>query len=65
MTLVQHEPLAPVLLPGEKSGAGSALLRDRLFTVPTHSRVRDIDIARLVGWIAESRVRVPVEAWAT
>ncbi len=65
MTLDQHEQLRPILLSSETSGAGSVMLRDRLFTVPTHSRVRDVDVARLVGWIAEPRVHVPVEAWAT
>lgn len=50
MTLDQHVQLNPLLLPNERAGPGSALLRDRLFTVPTHSRVRDVDIARLIAW---------------
>lgn len=65
MTLDQHEQMGPLLLSKEKSGTGSATLRDRLFTVPTHSRVRDIDVARLIAWIAARKAPVPVEAWAT
>ena len=64
MTLDEHEQLKPLLLSNERAGPGSALLRDRLFTVPTHSRVRDVDIARLVDWLNECKTCVPVEAWA-
>lgn len=65
MTLDQHQQMGPLLLSNEKSGTGSATLRDRLFTVPTHSRVREVDVARLIAWIAERPAPVPVEAWAT
>lgn len=63
MTLDQHGQLNPLLLPNERAGPGSALLRDRLFTVPTHSRVRDVDIARLIDWLNEWKPCVPFEAW--
>ncbi len=54
LTLEQHEQLQPVLSPGEKAGKGSAFLRDRLFTLPTHSRVGSSDMVRLQSWIATS-----------
>ncbi|HKC81973.1 MAG TPA: DegT/DnrJ/EryC1/StrS family aminotransferase [Gemmatimonadaceae bacterium] len=53
MTLDQHVQLQPLLVSNERAGSGSVQLRDRLFTVPTHSRVRDVDIARLVDWLNE------------
>ena len=53
MTLDQHVQLQPLLLANEHAGSGSVQLRDRLFTVPTHSRVRGIDIARLIDWLNE------------
>jgi dTDP-4-amino-4,6-dideoxygalactose transaminase len=53
MTLDQHVQLQPALLSNEHAGSGSVQLRDRLFTVPTHSRVRDVDFARLVNWLNE------------
>lgn len=65
MTLEQHEHLQPVLAPGERAGKGAELLRDRLLTAPTHSRVRDEDIAQLGEWLAGSASRTVVEAWAT
>ena len=65
MTLDQHDQIASVLFSNEKSGTGSALLRDRLFTVPTHSRVRDVVTTRLIKWIVERRAPVSVLAWAT
>ena len=51
LTLEQHEQLQPMLATGEKAGKGSELLRDRLFTLPTHSRVGLRDQARLQDWI--------------
>jgi dTDP-4-amino-4,6-dideoxygalactose transaminase len=51
MTLEQHPQLQPILLPGERAGKGSESLRDRLFTLPTHSRVNLSDIARLEKWL--------------
>ena len=65
MTLDQHPQLASILHAGEVSGSGSALLRDRLFTLPTHSRVRASDANRLSEWLGERRLAVPAEAWAT
>jgi dTDP-4-amino-4,6-dideoxygalactose transaminase len=64
MTLEQHLQLAPLILPGETAGKGSKFLRDRLFTVPTHSQVGQYDLARLAEWLdgraVESRALVPV-----
>ncbi len=51
LTLEQHEQLQPMLVHGEMAGVGSILLRDRLFTLPTHSRVASRDLARLRDWI--------------
>lgn len=51
LTLDQHEQLQPMLATGEKAGKGSVLLRDRLFTLPTHSRVGHRDQARLQDWL--------------
>lgn len=65
MTLDQHQQMGSLLLANEKAGAGSALLRDRLFTVPTHSRVRAVDVHRLIGWISQRAEHYPIEAWAT
>jgi hypothetical protein len=65
MTLDQHQQMGLLLLTNEKAGAGSALLRDRLFTVPTHSRVRAVDVHRLIGWISQRAEHSPIEAWAT
>ena len=51
LTLEQHEQLRPLLLSGERAGEGSAFLRDRLFTVPTHSRVAKSDVRGLLDWL--------------
>jgi perosamine synthetase len=51
MTLEQHPQLQPILLPGERAGKGSESLRDRLFTLPTHSRVNLSDLTRLEKWL--------------
>lgn len=61
MTLDQHPQLWPVLLSGERAGNGSRLLRDRLFTVPTHARVTRADLSRLVHWVEGNRM-VPIGA---
>jgi len=53
MTLDQHTQLRSHLLADERAETGSTLLRDRLFTVPTHSRVRGSDFTRLVSWLNE------------
>jgi dTDP-4-amino-4,6-dideoxygalactose transaminase len=53
MTLDQHVQLQPLLLSNERPGSGSVELRDRLFTVPTHSRVRDVDFLRIIDWLNE------------
>jgi hypothetical protein len=46
--------LHPLLASGERAGKGAVLLRDRLFTLPTHSRVGSRDQARLQDWLAAS-----------
>lgn len=51
LTLGQHPQLGPLILPGETAGKGSEFLRDRLFTVPTHSRVDRSDLACLAEWL--------------
>ena len=51
MTLDQHPQLQPLLLPGERAGKGSHFLRERLFTVPTHSHVGRSDLARITDWL--------------
>jgi perosamine synthetase len=51
MTLDQHPQLQPVLMPGESAGKGSQMLRDSLFTLPTHSRVNTADLNRLEEWL--------------
>jgi hypothetical protein len=51
LTLAQHAPLQPILLQGECAGRGSEILRDTLFTLPTHSRVNRSDLTRLGQWL--------------
>jgi hypothetical protein len=64
MTLGQHPQLGPLILPSETAGKGSQFLRDRLFTVPTHSQVDQSDLACLAEWLdgheVESRALFPV-----
>jgi dTDP-4-amino-4,6-dideoxygalactose transaminase len=55
MTLDQHVQLKPLLLSGERAGKGAEALRDRLFTVPTHSRVSQFDIDRIWAWLDGDR----------
>ena len=50
-TLDEHPQLHPMLAPGERAGRGATQLRDRAFTLPTHSRVTDADIARASDWL--------------
>jgi dTDP-4-amino-4,6-dideoxygalactose transaminase len=54
MTLDQHRQLWPFLLAGERAGKGSQLLRDGLFTIPTHSYVGASDLALLADWLETS-----------
>ena len=51
MTLEEHPQLQPMLASKERSGKGAEMLRDRLFTLPTHSRVASSDLARLRDWL--------------
>jgi hypothetical protein len=51
MTLEQHAPLQPIIMRGERAGKGSEILRDTLFTLPTHSRVNSSDLTRLGQWL--------------
>lgn len=52
MTLDQHPQLQQMLVPGERAGKGSEILRDRLFTLPTHSHVKHSDLIRVEKWLA-------------
>ena len=54
LTLDQHSQLLPLLHIGERAGTGSITLRDRLFTVPTHSRVGERDTAMIANWLTGS-----------
>jgi hypothetical protein len=60
MTLDQHPQLWPLLLSGERAGSGSHLLRDRVFTVPTHSHIGDSDLERLTDWLETSEMESPM-----
>jgi len=51
MTLDQHRELSGLLVEGERAGKGSEFLRERLFTIPTHSLVGRSDLARLRDWL--------------
>lgn len=69
MTLDEHPPLRPLLLPGEEAGPGARALRDSVLTLPTHSLVTEADLARLVRWlqartsdVAAAAERVPAPA---
>jgi hypothetical protein len=65
LTLEQHPELKSILIAGERAGKGAILLRDRLFTLPTHSRVRDADLSRLAEWLtAAPSVSSPATASA-
>ena len=55
MTLDEHPQLRALLLPGERAGKGSQFLRDRLFTVPTHSHVDQTFFAGLAEWLEARR----------
>jgi perosamine synthetase len=55
MTLDQHPQLRSLLLPGERAGKGSQFLRDRLFTVPTHSHMDPKFFAGLAEWFEAER----------
>ncbi|HJP60779.1 MAG TPA: DegT/DnrJ/EryC1/StrS family aminotransferase, partial [Gemmatimonadaceae bacterium] len=63
MTLDQHPQLHSLLEPGESAGSGSSLLRDRLLTLPTHSRVRSIDILRITMWAKAQQPEASAVAW--
>jgi len=58
MTLEEHPQLQALLLPGERAGKGSRLLRDRLFTVPTHSRLDQTFFAGLAEWLGGERLEL-------
>lgn len=65
LTLDQHAQLRPLLAAGERAGKGSQLLRDRLFTLPTHSHVGRVDLSRLSEWLGASQVSSEFLAAAT
>jgi perosamine synthetase len=58
MTLDEHPQLRALLLPGERAGKGSQFLRDRLFTVPTHSHVDQTLFAGLAEWLGARRTEL-------
>jgi hypothetical protein len=65
MTLDEHPQLHPLLLSGERAGKGSRLLRDNLFTAPTHSHVGRSDLASLTEWLSTGELESRVLAAAT
>jgi dTDP-4-amino-4,6-dideoxygalactose transaminase len=65
LTLDQHAQLRPLLAAGERAGKGSQLLRDRLFTLPTHAHVGHVDLSRLSEWLGASEVSSGFLAAAT
>jgi hypothetical protein len=65
MTLEDHPQLRSVLLSGERAGKGSQLLRDRLFTAPTHSGVSQADLVRLYEWFGGTEAETSAIAVAS
>ncbi|HKS05745.1 MAG TPA: DegT/DnrJ/EryC1/StrS family aminotransferase [Gemmatimonadaceae bacterium] len=64
MTLDEHPRTTPLLLAGEAAGPGARTLRDRLFTLPTHSRASAADTRALVQWLTASIAPQPAPALA-
>jgi dTDP-4-amino-4,6-dideoxygalactose transaminase len=62
MTLDEHPQLRPLLASGERAGRGAQVLRDSLFTLPTHSRSSDFELSEVSKWLARPRQR---EWWET
>jgi hypothetical protein len=63
LTLDEHTQLLPRLLFGERAGSGSELLRDRLFTAPTHSRIDHDTVGALAQWLEDRRIQLhPIAA---
>ena len=58
LTLEEHAELRPQLLFGERAGKGSELLRARLFTAPTHSRINQQAIDALAHWLEDRRIEL-------
>jgi perosamine synthetase len=52
ITLDEHAETKRVLIGGQPELPGARTLRDRLFTLPTHSMVSAADIARLIRWLS-------------
>jgi hypothetical protein len=54
LTLREHAPLKPLLMPGESAEpiAGAAYLARHLLTLPAHSRVGARDRERIAAWLA-------------
>lgn len=50
-TLDEYPQLEPMLAAGERAGRGAVHLRDRAFTLPTHSRVSTADVERMSRWL--------------
>lgn len=53
-TLVEYPVSSQLILPHEKAGSGAAELRDSLFTIPTHHRLRERDLDRIRRWLGSS-----------
>ena len=64
ITLDEHPETARVLVNRQPAIGGARVLRDKLFTLPTHSRVSARDFARLAEWLGSSAdsVRLPLRA---
>lgn len=52
ISLDEHVETKRVLVEGQPDLPGARVLRDRLFTLPTHSMVTAADIARLSAWLS-------------
>ena len=52
ISLDEHVETKRVLIAGQPELPGARTLRDRLFTLPTHSMVSVADIARLITWLS-------------
>lgn len=57
ITLDEHQEARPLLLERPVTIHGARALRDRLFTVPTHSRVGPRDLDRLCQWLGAGAKR--------
>lgn len=56
LTLEDHVQLRNNLAPMERAGSGAAWLRDKLFTLPTHSRASTRDLGQLLAWLQQPQM---------